>query len=137
MTTKNKTSITQGQATAAGLKVDNEDYHGCNIPDKADLLENKGITFAIADGMSGSDGGKEASQLSVNQFLIDYYSTPESWTVKHSVSRIMHAINSMLFSQGQKRFSSAKGMVTTFTALVLKSQTAHIFHVGDCRIYTD
>ncbi len=127
-------SVTLGQSSAAGIKADNEDFYGANIPNDSQL-ENKGITIAIADGMSGSDGGKEASQLSVKQFLTDYYSTPESWTVKHAVNRIMSALNSMLFSQGQKRYSSSKGLVTTFSAMVLKSQTAHLFHVGDSRIY--
>src|SRR5690606_20605323 len=28
-----------------------------------------------------------------------------------------------------------KGYLTTFTALVLKSQTAHFFHIGDSRLY--
>lgn len=130
-----KLSITLGQSSAAGVKEENEDFHGANIPKDNAQLENKGITIAIADGMSGSDGGKEASQISVKQFLTDYYSTPESWTVKHAVNRIMSALNSMLFSQGQKRYSSSKGLVTTFSAIVLKSQTAHLFHVGDSRIY--
>ena len=131
---KKNLSITLGQSSLAGIKPDNEDFYGAKIPDDAQL-ENKGICIAIADGMSGSDGGKEASQLSVKQFLTDYYGTPESWTVKHAVNRIMSALNSMLFSQGQKRYSSSKGLVTTFSAIVLKSQTAHLFHVGDSRIY--
>jgi serine/threonine protein kinase len=129
-----KLSITLGQTTSAGIKAENEDFYGAQIPDNTQL-ENKGICIAIADGMSGSDGGKEASQISVKQFLTDYYSTPESWTVKHAASRILSALNSMLFSQGQKRYSSSKGLVTTFSAIVLKSQTAHLFHIGDSRIY--
>ena len=128
-------AIKLGQASAAGIKDDNEDALGANQPTSLAQLQNKGITIAIADGMSGSDGGKEASNLSVQQFLTDYYSTPESWTVKHAVTRIMSALNSMLYSQGQKRYSSSKGLVTTFSAMVLKSQTAHLFHVGDSRIY--
>ncbi|HIQ15036.1 MAG TPA: bifunctional protein-serine/threonine kinase/phosphatase, partial [Leucothrix sp.] len=32
-------------------------------------------------------------------------------------------------------YGTAKGMVTTFSAVVIKSQTAHLFHVGDSRIY--
>ena len=132
---KQQLAITLGQSSSAGIKEDNEDFYGAYIPKEGTQLENKGITIAIADGMSGSDGGKEASQLSVQQFLTDYYSTPESWTVKQSVSRIMLALNSMLFSQGQKRYSSSKGLVTTFSSMVLKSQTAHLFHVGDSRIY--
>ncbi|HIO93608.1 MAG TPA: bifunctional protein-serine/threonine kinase/phosphatase [Leucothrix mucor] len=132
---KQQLAITLGQSSSKGIKDDNEDFYGAYLPKDGAQLENKGITIAIADGMSGSDGGKEASQLSVQQFLTDYYSTPESWTVKHSVNRIMSALNSMLFSQGQKRYSSSKGLVTTFSSMVLKSQTAHLFHVGDSRIY--
>ncbi len=131
---KKQLTISIGQSSCAGEKAENEDFYGIKIPD-ATQLENKGICIAIADGMSGSDGGKEASELSVKQFLTDYYSTPESWTVKHAVRRILSALNSMLFSQGQKRYSSSKGLVTTFSAMVLKSQTAHLFHIGDSRIY--
>jgi serine/threonine protein kinase len=131
----NKTlTIRLGQCSDAGIKDDNEDFFGVLIPE-GDSLENKGIAIAIADGMSGSDGGKEASQTSVRMFLSDYYSTPDAWSVKKAVSKIMSAMNTWLYSQGQKKFDSAKGMVTTFSAIVLKSQTLHLFHIGDSRVY--
>jgi predicted Ser/Thr protein kinase len=47
----------------------------------------------------------------------------------------MSALNSWLYSQGEQKYEHAKGMVTTFSALVLKSQTLYLFHVGDSRIY--
>ena len=131
---KESLKISLGQTSLAGVKAENEDFHGAYIPDDHQL-EEKGIAIAIADGMSGSDGGKEASQISVNQFLSDYYATPESWTVKRAVNRVMTTLNSWLYSQGQERYGSAKGLVTTFSAMILKSQTAHLFHVGDSRIY--
>jgi len=126
--------ITLGQASATGIKPDNEDCYGAYIPvDKP--LQYKGITAVIADGMSGSDGGKEASQVSVHQFLDDYYSCPDSWTVKKAAVHIISALNTWLYSQGQKKYASAKGLVTTFSALILKSQTAHLLHIGDSRVY--
>ena len=131
---KEKLEISIGQSTDKGVKDENEDFHGAYIPDDHQRC-NKGIAIAIADGMSGSDGGKEASELSVNQFLSDYYSTSESWTVKRAVNKVMTALNSWLYSQGQEKYGSAKGLVTTFSAIILKSQTAHLFHVGDSRIY--
>jgi len=132
-------SVTIGQTSTAGIKPENEDFVGSYTPsqeteDEAQL-ESKGITIAIADGMSGSDGGKEASQVSISQFLDDYYGTPDSWTVKQAATKILTALNTWLYSQGQQKYGSAKGMVTTFSALVLKSQTAHMLHVGDSRIY--
>ncbi len=132
-------SVTTGQASRAGVKPDNEDFLACHVPSPAtgdDIqLDSKGIALAIADGMSGSDGGKEASQVSVSQFIADYYGTPESWTVKQAASKILTALNTWLYSQGQQKYGTARGMVTTFSAVVLKSQTAHLFHVGDSRIY--
>jgi len=132
-------TVNVGQKSIAGKKPDNEDYLGAYIPsdatDDAVQLDSKGITIAIADGMSGSDGGKEASQVSVRQFIDDYYGTPESWTVKQAATKILTALNTWLYSQGQEKYGTAKGMVTTFSAMVLKSQTAHLFHVGDSRIY--
>ncbi len=126
--------ISLGQASGAGIKEDNEDFLGAFIPDDA-LLESKGIAVAIADGMSGSDGGKEASHMSVRMFLDDYYSTPDSWSVKKAVTKVMSAMNSWLYSQGQRQYDTPKGMVTTFSAFILKSQTLHLFHIGDSRVY--
>lgn len=127
-------SISLGQSSVAGVKPDNEDCFGAFIPEDASL-DSKGIAIAIADGMSGSDGGKEASQMSVRMFLDDYYSTSQSWSVKKAVTKVMSAMNSWLYSQGQKKFDTAKGMVTTFSAMVIKSHTLHLFHIGDSRIY--
>ncbi len=127
-------AVTLGQCSDAGIKPQNEDFYSAFIPEDS-LLESKGVAVAIADGMSGSDGGKEASQLSVRMFLDDYYGTPDSWTVKNAVSKVMSALNRWLYAQGQQKYEHARGMVTTFSALVLKSQTLYLFHVGDSRIY--
>jgi serine/threonine protein kinase len=132
-------AVSIGQTSTAGVKPENEDFLGFHTPssktDDAIQLESKGITVAIADGMSGSDGGKEASQVCVRQFIDDYYGTPESWTVKQAATKILTALNTWLYSQGQEKYGTAKGMVTTFSTIVIKSQTAHLFHVGDSRIY--
>lgn len=117
-----------------GDKQENADAADAMVPD-GELRLTKGIAAAVADGMSSSEGGKEASQVAVTGFLTDYFSTPESWTVKTSVTRILGALNRWLYSQGQIRHDSARGMVTTFSGLVIKSSTAHLFHVGDSRIY--
>jgi len=129
-----KLSIDYAVCSEQGNKEDNADAADARIPG-AEALLSKGIAVAIADGMSSSEGGKEASQVSVTGFLSDYFSTPESWTVKTSVTKILGALNQWLFSQGQMRYGSARGMVTTFSGLVLKSSTAHLFHVGDTRVY--
>jgi eukaryotic-like serine/threonine-protein kinase len=122
-----------GQYSIAGRKAGNEDSYGVQLP-KEPLLGAKGAAMVVADGMSGSEAGKEASENCVKSFMIDYYSTSESLTVKTAGQQILSSLNRWLHGQGQARFGSDKGLVSTLSALVLKSATAHIFHVGDSRI---
>lgn len=129
-----KLEISHGYYSDKGVKADNDDYMASQIPDNHDL-RNKGIVIAIADGMSSSEAGKEASHSCINGFLNDYYSTPASWSVQHAAQKILSALNNWLYSRGHTDYQSARGMVTTLTILILKSTTAHIFHVGDSRIY--
>ena len=126
--------ITIGLYSETGRKERNDDSYGILIPGPG-LLETKGIAMAIADGMSTSEAGKEASETCVKSFLTDYYDTHESWTVKTSVTRVLTALNRWLYSQGQARYTSDHAMVSTFSGLVMKGAMAHIFHAGDSRIY--
>ena len=130
----NRLRITLGQYSHRGPKAENEDFYAAITPGPP-LLDSKGIAVAIADGMSGSGEGREASEFSVKGFLSDYYSTPESWSVETSAQRVVGAINSWLYNQSHKRHGTTGALGTTFTVLVLKSSTAHLFHVGDSRIY--
>ncbi len=129
-----KLEIDYAAATEKGDKEENADAADALVP-SGGALRNKGIAAAICDGMSSSEGGVEAAQLCVKGFLDDYLSTPDSWTVKTAATKVLGALNRWLWSQGQMRYDSARGMVTTFTGLVIKSTTAHVFHVGDSRLY--
>ncbi|HEC07889.1 MAG TPA: bifunctional protein-serine/threonine kinase/phosphatase [Thiolapillus brandeum] len=130
----NHLQIDYAAVTEKGNKEENADAADALVPEGS-ALTNKGIAAAICDGMSSSEGGVEAAQICVRSFMDDYLSTPDSWTVKTAATKVLGALNRWLWSQGQMRYDSAKGMVTTFTGLVIKSTTAHIFHVGDSRIY--
>ncbi|MES2475644.1 MAG: protein phosphatase 2C domain-containing protein, partial [Verrucomicrobiota bacterium] len=123
-----------GLFTSAGPKPQNEDCLGVHIPADA-LLPTKGVVACIADGVSAASAGKEAAEAAVIGFISDYYETPEAWEVKTAGQRVLTALNRWLFSQGQGFRAAEKGCVTTFTALILKSRTAHVFHIGDTRIY--
>jgi serine/threonine protein phosphatase PrpC len=124
--------ISLGQSSDKGAKERNEDFYGAYIPEGS-TLDNKGIACAIADGMGSCANAQEASEHCVKSFLNDYFSTPETWSVKSSGAKVLTAINNWLLSNGNK--DHANGMVTTFSAIVFKSTTAHIFHIGDSRIY--
>ncbi|MEE9421730.1 MAG: bifunctional protein-serine/threonine kinase/phosphatase, partial [Gammaproteobacteria bacterium] len=49
--------------------------------------------------------------------------------------KILGALNRWLYSQGHQKYDSPKGLVTTLSAMVIKSNTLYLFHVGDTRIY--
>lgn len=136
MTTR-QLHIVTGQHSDRGVKPLNQDFHAVRVPAEP-LLSTKGIALALADGISSSSVSQVASESSVKGFLEDYYCTSESWTVKTSVQRVLQATNSWLYAQtraGPHRFDIERGYVCTFSALVFKSATAHIFNVGDTRVY--
>lgn len=130
----NELSFTVAQRSVAGKKPENEDAIGIRLP-KDSVLTNKGAVAVIADGVSAAEAGKEASETCVHNFLYDYYSTPDSWSVKKSTSQVLTALNRWLYSQGKQFHDAQKGYVSTFSAIIFKSHTAHVFHVGDSRVY--
>ncbi|MES2675920.1 MAG: bifunctional protein-serine/threonine kinase/phosphatase [Pseudomonadota bacterium] len=127
-------SFSVGQYSSAGIKADNEDAIGIRIPDGM-LLSTKGAAAIIADGVSAAEAGKEASETCVHNFLVDYFSTPDTWSVKKSTSQVLIALNRWLYSRGRSYQEAQKGYVSTFSCIIFKSHNAHIFHVGDSRIY--
>jgi serine/threonine protein phosphatase PrpC len=130
-------SVGIGQATNKGIKTVNQDAIGTVIPTEPQL-STKGIVVAMADGISSSQVSQIASQTAVSSFLEDYYCTSDSWSVKKSVQKVLKSINYWLYAQTRNspyRFEKDKGYVSTFSALVLKSNTAHLLHSGDTRIY--
>jgi serine/threonine protein phosphatase PrpC/predicted Ser/Thr protein kinase len=130
-------TVAVGQYSDKGRKEINQDFHGILIP-KEPQLSTKGIAVVLADGISSSNVSHIASQAAVSSFLEDYYCTPETWSVKKSAQRVLFAANSWLHAQTQYspyRYDKDRGYVCTLSALILKSATAHLFHVGDSRIY--
>lgn len=133
---KKSLTVSIGQHSSAGKKEINQDFHGQAVPDDH-LLSSKGIALAIADGISSSDVSQIASKTAVNSFLTDYYGTSETWSTNKAAQRVLQATNSWLYSQTRNspnRFNKDKGYVCTFSAIIFKSTTAYLFHIGDARI---
>ena len=123
-----------GGHSTAGIKSENQDAFAAWQP-ALSARTLKGSVAVIADGVSCSERSGEASQISVTNFISDYYSTPDTWSVKESASRVLNALNSWLYQNGIQGVSQRSELVTTFSGAVFKSNTAYIFHVGDSRIY--
>ena len=130
-------AISIGQHSDKGRKEVNQDFHGALIPQEP-LLSLKGIAIVLADGISSSAVSRIAAEAAVKSFLSDYYCTSDTWPVKTSAQRVIAATNSWLHAQtrqSQYPHDHDKGYVCTLSALVIRSTTAHLFHVGDARIY--
>jgi serine/threonine protein phosphatase PrpC/predicted Ser/Thr protein kinase len=129
--------VSIGQHSDRGRKEVNQDFHGSVVP-KEPQLSLKGVAVVLADGISSSAVSAVASESAVKGFLTDYYCTSESWSVKTSAQRVIAATNSWLHAQTRRSanpYEKDKGYVCTFSALVIKGRAAHIFHIGDTRIY--
>jgi len=132
-----KLTISVGQHSEKGRKETNQDFHGTLIPEEP-LLGLKGIAIALADGISSSSVSRIAAESAIKSFLTDYYCTSEAWSVKTSAQRVIAATNSWLHAQtrrSQYAYERDKGYVCTLSVLVLKGRSAHIFHIGDSRVY--
>ncbi|MEX1081397.1 MAG: protein phosphatase 2C domain-containing protein, partial [Halofilum sp. (in: g-proteobacteria)] len=126
-----------GQCSDQGRKPVNQDFHGLYVPD-GPQRGSKGIAIALADGIGSSEVSQIASETAVRSFLEDYFCTSDAWSVKKSAQRVLMAINHWLHSHTRNsRYceDQDRGYVCTVSTMVLKSTVAHIFHVGDSRIY--
>jgi serine/threonine protein phosphatase PrpC/predicted Ser/Thr protein kinase len=123
-----------GGYSSAGLKAENQDAFAVYQPEGS-ARQLKGCVACIADGVSCSDNAQQASQTAVTTFIDDYLSTPDTWPVKTAAARVLSSLNAWLHHHGQQRGARHDGLMTTFSAVVVKSTTAHVFHVGDSRVY--
>lgn len=118
--------LTAAHQTTIGLRERNEDFVGMIMPDEP-ALSTKGMIAAVADGVSGSQGGGEAAEYAVRSLLTDYYTSPEPGEVTEILDAVISIINRQINERG--------GMATTLTALVLRGDTYYFSHVGDTRLY--
>ena len=128
--TQDSLVIRAGGYSTKGAKAENQDAFALKINRGAEL-ELKGHVAVIADGVSSANDAAKASQLSVCHFIEEYLATPESWSVNKAASQVISSLNRWLYSQ---QLTSDSQWFSTFSALVLKGNRAHIFHIGDCQV---
>jgi serine/threonine protein phosphatase PrpC len=62
-------------------------------------LENKGLIAAVADGIGGHKGGREAAEYTVRGLLSDYYATPDTWSVPHALEKVVVPLNRWVMAE--------------------------------------
>ena len=126
-------TVDVGHSSLTGPRERNEDFCGMVTPYGADL-ENKGLIAAVADGIGGHKGGREAAEYTVRSLLSDYYATPETWSVPHALEKVVVPLNRWVMAEAGRQPELA-GMATTLTTLVLRGRRYVCAHVGDSRLY--
>ncbi len=61
------------------------------------------MAAALADGLSSAAAGREAAESCVLGFLNDYYATPSLWSVPRSAQRVLRGGRAHLFQVGDSR----------------------------------
>ncbi len=125
--------VAVGYASLTGPRERNEDFCGLATPAGPEL-ENKGVIAAVADGIGGHRGGREAAEYSVRGLLADYYATPDTWSVPRAIETVTTALNRWVIAEAGRNAELA-GMATTLSALVLRGRRYYTAHIGDSRIY--
>ncbi|WP_369599885.1 bifunctional protein-serine/threonine kinase/phosphatase [Hahella sp. SMD15-11] len=126
--------VIAGQRSLAGHKTGNEDSLALCIPESP-VIRRKGVVAVVADGVSASECGGEAAEVAVRTFVQDYYATPDTWRVKTSLARVVTALNRWLHGQSLRTLGEARGYVCTFSGVILKPGSLHVFHAGDSRVW--
>lgn len=121
--------LSLAQASATGPRAENQDALRGVTPAPA-LAASKGYLFAIADGVSQCADGGLAARSTLQALALDYYATPETWSVAHALERLLVAQNRWLQANG-----GGQPLLTTLSALVLRGRRFTLAHVGDCRVY--
>ncbi len=123
-----------GCSTDTGLKrKENQDHCDCSLPTAPEVQQAKGFLFAVADGMGGHSGGKTASTQSIEIIKQAYYQSPETFPQK-ALRQAVKTANEEIYRLGSQN-EHLKGMGSTCTVLIVKSEIAYLAHVGDSRAY--
>ncbi|MGO4872674.1 MAG: bifunctional protein-serine/threonine kinase/phosphatase [Roseiarcus sp.] len=122
-----------GIASEKGRRLRNEDYVAA-CWGRPGASGQRGVVAAIADGVGGHKGGREASETAVRAFIDGYYHLPDALSIACAAGLALDAVNGWIAAQARVDPRLA-GMATTFTALILAGRVGHIAHVGDTRVY--
>lgn len=111
----------------------NEDSCIFCAPDDETLSRERGILFAVADGMGGASAGEFASRLALQVLTERHYVSTES-NIPESLRSALEQANRQIFEEGENN-PEYHGMGTTVSAVLVMGDCAYVAQVGDSRVY--
>ena len=88
--------------------------------------------YAVCDGMGGAQFGERASTMTVRKMVSLLVKVPNADT-DTMVEAFCHEASDEVHLDGEKHNASYQG--TTVAMVVLKRNAAHVYNVGDSRVY--
>ena len=117
-----------GLSETGTVREENQD--SIRVPDPSLPLE-RGLLWALADGMGGLSHGKLASSLALEVIYEEFYGAQNP--IPRSLGKGIESANAKLLSRATGLGAARMG--TTVTAAIVSGDRLHIGHVGDSRAY--
>jgi len=111
----------------------NEDSCILCVPEDPALRQERGLLFAVADGMGGASAGERASRLALETIAEVYY-TGAAGTIPDRIREAVETANLSIFEEAEANIAR-HGMGTTVSAIVIRGPYAYVAQVGDSRVY--
>jgi serine/threonine protein phosphatase PrpC len=112
---------------AGTLRLENEDACGSHETEA-------GVVLAVADGVSGEEGGEIASRTAIDETLRAYRESPVAWGPARRLYRAAQQANIEIYDRAAV-VTELRRMATTLTAIAVEDGIAYAAHVGDSRLY--
>jgi serine/threonine protein phosphatase PrpC len=124
-------TVELGFSSEQGRRPRNEDFAAALLEREG---EQRGIAAVLTDGVGGALGGRVAAEVTVRAFLDAHIADTGLIGARQAIARSLGAINRWVHAVGASDAQLA-GMACTCTGLILRGRQAHVFHVGDSRLY--
>lgn len=111
----------------------NEDSCLMCAPESPDLARERGLLFAVADGMGGASAGEHASRMAL-QMLAHHYYSAFGVSAPLALRDALDQANGRIFEEAAIN-PLYSGMGTTVSAMIVIGHWAYIAQVGDSRVY--
>jgi serine/threonine protein phosphatase PrpC len=127
--------VQTAQRSDMGPKTKNDDAVSIHLP-SGQGRSGRTLIASIADGVSVARRGDEAALIAAHSFCTDFFSTDPHWSTQTAGYRVIEGIHRWLAGQSQHYLYEAHNShLTTFSTLVIQGESAHVFHVGDSRVW--
>jgi len=117
------------------VRMGNEDYIDCVLPDGPVEVRSRGWLFALADGLGGHQQGEVASRTAVDSISAGFRNSAKAEPHTALLPRLIQSANEDVYETAHNAGAEGAGMATTIVVCALRFASAVVSHVGDSRCH--